>query len=168
MLQRIATLLILLVACLPLSAQWLDLPTPGIPRTADGKPDLTAPTPKDANGHPDLSGLWVPLEARGSLFDLDKIQGWARQLMEEHGSNFFGNEPRFSCMPSGPASYPAGALAAGLRRIVQQPTFLAILNSRHDISSDSYGWARTRYRSFCVMDGIFRRTLGWRYACRRK
>ena len=29
-----------------LSAQWLDWRTPGIPRTADGKPDLAAPAPR--------------------------------------------------------------------------------------------------------------------------
>src|SRR5258707_15326601 len=45
-------------ATLPLNAQWLHLPTPGIPRTADGKPNLTAPTPRTAEGKPDLSGLW--------------------------------------------------------------------------------------------------------------
>jgi hypothetical protein len=39
-------------------AQWLDHPTPGIPRTADGKPNLGAPTPKTADGKPDLTGLW--------------------------------------------------------------------------------------------------------------
>src|SRR5689334_6006788 len=37
------------------SAQWLNYPTPGIPRTADGKPDLSAPAPKTADGKPDLS-----------------------------------------------------------------------------------------------------------------
>ena len=44
----------------PLSAQWLNTPTPGVPRTADGKPDLSAPAPKAADGHPDLSGVWMP------------------------------------------------------------------------------------------------------------
>jgi hypothetical protein len=42
----------------PLSAQWLNHPTPGIPRTASGKPNLTAPAPHTADGKPDLSGLW--------------------------------------------------------------------------------------------------------------
>ena len=36
----------------PLAAQWLTYPTPGIPRTADGKPNLTAPAPRTADGKP--------------------------------------------------------------------------------------------------------------------
>jgi hypothetical protein len=48
----------------PAGAQWLKHPTPGIPRTADGKPDLTAPAPRTADGKPDLSGLWLPATER--------------------------------------------------------------------------------------------------------
>ena len=56
---------------LPVSlvAQWLNLPTPGIPRTADGKPNMTAPAPRTPAGKPDLSGLWHP-EATPYRFDL--------------------------------------------------------------------------------------------------
>jgi len=43
-----------------LSAQWLDYPTPGIPRNADGKPNLEAPVPRTPDGEPDLSSLWLP------------------------------------------------------------------------------------------------------------
>ena len=43
----------------PAEAQWINHPTPGIPRTADGKPDLTAPTPRASDGKPDLSGIWA-------------------------------------------------------------------------------------------------------------
>ena len=39
-------------------AQWVHYPTAGIPRTADGKPDLNAPAPKLADGKPDVSGIW--------------------------------------------------------------------------------------------------------------
>jgi hypothetical protein len=38
--------------------QWLHHPTPGTPRTKDGKADLSAKTPRAANGKPDLSGIW--------------------------------------------------------------------------------------------------------------
>jgi hypothetical protein len=40
-------------------AQWLNFPTPGVPRTADGKPDLTATAPRALDGKPDLSGVWM-------------------------------------------------------------------------------------------------------------
>ena len=42
----------------PLQAQWVGVKTPGVPRTADGQPNLTAPAPKTADGKPDLSGIW--------------------------------------------------------------------------------------------------------------
>jgi hypothetical protein len=50
--------LVLLSTLFPLSAQWLNYPTPGVPRTPDGKPNLSAPAPRTADGKPDLSGVW--------------------------------------------------------------------------------------------------------------
>lgn len=40
-------------------SQWLNYRTPGVPRTPDGKPALTAPAPKSADGKLDLSGVWM-------------------------------------------------------------------------------------------------------------
>src|SRR5688572_9628380 len=45
----------------PLAAQWPAYPTPGIPTTPDGKPNLAAPAPRTADGKPDLSGVWEPI-----------------------------------------------------------------------------------------------------------
>ena len=43
----------------PALAQWPARATPGVPKTADGKPDLSAPAPRTADGKPDLSGIWT-------------------------------------------------------------------------------------------------------------
>lgn len=44
-------------------AQWLNYPTPGTPRTRDGKPNLSAPAPRASKGKPDLSGVWQTEDA---------------------------------------------------------------------------------------------------------
>ena len=51
-------LIVVIATALALNGQWLSYPAPGIPRSADGKPILTAPTPRASDGNPDLSGLW--------------------------------------------------------------------------------------------------------------
>lgn len=129
MLKQLATLVLLLATTSPLSAQWFSLQTPGLPRTAEGTVDMSAPVPLTAEGRPDFSGLWVPEDARGSLFDASKIQGWALDAMALQESNFYANDPRFHCLPSGPGSYPAGMSVGGMRRIVQHPSMIAILSS---------------------------------------
>jgi len=40
-------------------AQWLNYREPGVPRTPDGKANLTGPAPTDPLGKPDLSGVWM-------------------------------------------------------------------------------------------------------------
>jgi len=73
----------------PVAAQWLNYPTPGAPRTSDGKVNLSAPTPKSADGKPDLSGVW---ESGNQYFnDLAKdlkpgelaMLPWAKNLQAE-------------------------------------------------------------------------------------
>ena len=49
----------LLMFSVTAQAQWLNFSTPGVPRTADGKPNLSAPAPRTADGKPDLSGVWM-------------------------------------------------------------------------------------------------------------
>jgi hypothetical protein len=49
----------LLTAAPPgLVAQWQAYPTPRVPKTADGKPNLSGPAPKTPDGKPDFSGIW--------------------------------------------------------------------------------------------------------------
>ena len=55
--HRIAIAAALCLLPVSVRAQWLDYRTPGIPRTADGKPNLTAPAPRAPDGRPDLRPL---------------------------------------------------------------------------------------------------------------
>jgi hypothetical protein len=129
--RRLATLVFLVsaVSAAPLSAQWLTLPTPGIPRTADGKPDLTAPAPRTADGRPELTGLWRARGVTGDLRDASKVQPWARAAMAEHERTYYRDGPHMRCLPQGPAyiTSPGGG-GGSWRRIVQSPTVIAVLN----------------------------------------
>ena len=49
-----------------LAAQWLKYPTAGVPRKADGKVDMSAPSPRMADGKPDFSGIWTTGEPNGA------------------------------------------------------------------------------------------------------
>ena len=40
----------LVVLSVTAQAQWLNFQTPGVPRTKDGKPNLSAPAPRTADG----------------------------------------------------------------------------------------------------------------------
>jgi len=123
---RIA-ILILLVSATPATAQWLMLPTPGIPRTEGGSPDLSAPAPRATDGRPDLTGLWRPEQVSSELSDQSNLQPWVRTMIDERQRTYFVDNPRYQCLPSGPENLTAGGNSYGLRRILQQPTMIAML-----------------------------------------
>ena len=100
----VAALAMLLSAAMPADAQWLKTKTPGIPRTKDGKPNLTAPAPKAPDGRPDLSGIW---RTDALAFSLDvttdlkpgEILPWAEALAKERTARFATDHPLYRCMP---------------------------------------------------------------------
>ena len=125
--KRLVATLVFLALTSPLSAQWISLPTPGIPRTAEGAPDLSGPAPRTAEGHPDFTGLWRTGRTGGDLNDRSKLQPWVNTLIDERDSRYFADSPRFHCLPSGPAAINSGGNSYGLRRILQHPTMIAVL-----------------------------------------
>ena len=90
-------------------AQWLKSPTPGIPRTADGKPDLSAPAPRTVDGKPDFSGVWqmrLPLAYIANIVaDLKpaEIMPWANKVFRDRVSDYGKDDPwTIGCLPGGP------------------------------------------------------------------
>ena len=122
-----------IVACLmgaSLSAQWLDQPTAGIPRTAGGKPNLAAPAPKTFDGKPEFSGLWrlgVEIGIAANItadLSASDIQPWAAALSRQRLGDFGKDDPEITgCLPGGPRHITR----AGLAKIIQTPTVMVIL-----------------------------------------
>jgi hypothetical protein len=110
---------VLAAVALPARAQWLNQPTRGIPRTANGNPDLKAPAPRGADGHPDLSGPWTGRPAVIGVPD-EALTATSRALVREREENYFENRPAFRCQPTGPEP------VLGSRRIIQTPSLIAI------------------------------------------
>jgi hypothetical protein len=97
----------LLLMTASVSAQWLKYPTPGIPRTPDGKPNLSAPAPKTADGKPDITGLWL---TQGIYIgDIAKdlkagevpFQPWAEELYKHRRDTLSKDDPTGRCIPGG-------------------------------------------------------------------
>ncbi len=103
-------------------AQWLDYKASGIPRTKDGKANLSAPTPRLANGNPDFSGVWRDDESGPSLvIDTLKAKPWAEAIAEERKDEIYRDAPGVLCLPSG------SNVDLGIQKIIQTPTMLVLL-----------------------------------------
>ncbi len=125
---RIAIVVALLLVPVSVCAQWLDWRTPGIPRTADGKPNLTAPAPRTPDGKPDLSGLWQP-EVNPYRFDLIQdlkdeaiFRPTAEAVFKARVADFRHDDPVSNCLPFGPSE-----MFGAMYRIIQSPTVVALL-----------------------------------------
>ena len=137
-------------------AQWLHLPTPGIPRTADGKPDLTAPVPRTADGKPDLSGLWQPAADRyynniRAGLDSKDVQPWADALMQKRVREFGKDSMETLCLPLGPAVVTSPFREA---KFIQTPTLIAIAVRGFLASPDLHGWPSARKGPQPEFDGV--------------
>ena len=86
--------------------EWIRYPTPGIPRTADGKPNLSAPAPKQPDGKPDLSGLWLVQGAyigdiAKDLKDGAPMTPWAADLYKHRRDTLSKEDPTGWCVVGG-------------------------------------------------------------------
>jgi hypothetical protein len=90
-------------------AQWLNVPQAAIPRTADGQPDLRAPTPRLPDGKPDLTGIWRSTDnkfVRDLAADMNPddvpYRPWAKALFDARKNGAHSREdPDAHCLPQG-------------------------------------------------------------------
>ena len=108
--------------------QWLRYPTADVPRTSDGKPDLTAPAPRLPDGKPDFSGVWGTAVKNPCRPEVNQflvcgselpgsplggnigrgVQGglpyqpWAEALAKQRTADLNKDDPHARCMPDNP------------------------------------------------------------------
>jgi hypothetical protein len=124
---------LVMILCLmrvSLTAQWPNQPTPGMPRTPDGKPDLSAPAPRLANGKPDLSGVWRVKQTSYLTYvtsDLkpEEIRPWAAALYKQRADDYRKDSDGIACLPPGPKAGISGL--AFPMKIVQSPNLMVVL-----------------------------------------
>ena len=133
--SRLALVLVSLAA-VPASAQWLNYPAPNAPRLPDGKVNLSAPAPRTPDGHPDLSGVWSgagPMYRFNIAQDLQPgdVKPWAEALFLQRLRDSRKDSPLARCLP---VSAPYHNFF-NLTRIVQTPALLVMMyespNSPH-------------------------------------
>src|SRR5579871_438855 len=102
-----------------LGGQWINYHAPGVPRTRDGKPNLSAHAPRMPDGKPDLSGTWEaepdphepPQGTQGEALpkyflditrDLDRedvpFTPWAEALYKQRVADFLKDDPITRCL----------------------------------------------------------------------
>jgi hypothetical protein len=147
--HRLALLLaaVLTGAATPLAAQWLYLPTSGVPRTAAGSPVLDAPAPRTREGRPDFSGIWVaavllpegcggdcieqmPLPADAVDFGRTvegglPLQPWAAEVAAKRTAEQSKDDPHARCLPP---SFPRAYSFPQYKKLVQTPEVIVLLH----------------------------------------
>jgi len=146
---------ILLLLASGAGAQWLNYKELGIPRMADGRPNLSARAPRTRDGKPDLSGVWhvqpTSLAEMKRLFgnDVDQIQvpGMEADTISKYAVNVLLDlKPEENIMrpqaeetlkarrsmdlPSSaclPIGYPLDALVSEFTKIIQTPKLMLMM-----------------------------------------
>src|SRR5512140_2718045 len=149
--RRSLIALALVIVGVPVGAQWLKYPTDGIPRTRDGKPNLSAPAPRLPDGKPDLSGIWhagnrIPCsnainafidcgsEIGGSKLTLDlgldlpggalPYQPAAAALKKQRAADDSRDDPHVRCLPD---TIPRMWTLPHLTKAIHTPKLLVLL-----------------------------------------
>ena len=132
----VPSLAVVVLLGVSVAAQWTNVPRSSMPRTADGKPNLSAPAPRLPDGKPDLSGVWNP--PLGYVRDLAKdskepvpFQPWAKTEYDVRASGAkWREEPDANCLPQG---VPKVLWAPAPWRIVQTPAIVFFVHEAFNL-----------------------------------
>jgi hypothetical protein len=132
----IAVAIAALVLSTAAQAQWINERTPGIPRLADGTPNLAAPAPRTADGKPDFSGIWIATPDPAYLMNIASdlaagdVQPWAEKQSTARMLDYGKDDPAaIGCQPFGPRYIFGTMLAEAARtKIVQTPGVVLVLH----------------------------------------
>jgi hypothetical protein len=130
-------------------AQWLKYPTANVPRTPDGKPNLSAPTPRTPDGKPDFTGIWLtdssscpkdpealtcgpelPMGREGINMGVSlpgglPYQPWLVELVKKRTAENAKDDPHVACLPD---TFLRAYSLPHLLKFVQTPGLLVMLN----------------------------------------
>jgi len=137
----------------PALAQWDPFPSPGVPLTPDGEPDLDGPPPRTFDGRPDFSGIWERMNSErgpvdGQLGRGPKVEPppgspplahffdigaqlevpyteWGDRITQERIDDAARGNPDAYCLPMGPMQFH---LHPQPRKIVQTRDLVLIVN----------------------------------------
>jgi hypothetical protein len=130
--------------------QWLRYPTEGVPRKADGTPNLEAPTPRLPDGKPDFSGIWHASNRNpctpgtGEFIDCGTeiggsrlagnlgrtlpgglpYQPWAAEIVKQRTADLSRDDPHVRCLPDNP---PRAWTLPHLTKAIHTAKLLALL-----------------------------------------
>jgi hypothetical protein len=131
-----------------LNAQWVNYPTAGVPRKADGSVNASSETPRLADGKPDFSGTWtsdeidprhpdVPpnphdattsrrminlgIELKGGL----PYQPWLAAIVKQRTANGAVDDPHIRCLPD---NFLRSYGMPHLQKFVHSPNLLLMLD----------------------------------------
>jgi len=144
----VATVAAIVLALVPVGAQWPAFPDKRVPLKADGTPNLEAPAPRTPDGKPDLTGVWLnewfyggqvrrppaalPGEPPPSTFGNIganfpnglPLQPWAAKLRDERKAAGSKDNPDAHCLPMGLMQFHEHPQP---RKMIQTPDVVVIL-----------------------------------------
>ena len=130
--------------------QWVKYRTEGVPRNADGSPNLNAPAPRLPDGKPDFSGVWHAANPNRCIPGVNRFiecgteiggsplggnlgrnlqgglpyQPWAAALAQQRRADDSRDDPHVRCLPDNP---PRAWTLPHLTKAIHSPKLLVLL-----------------------------------------